>query len=224
MAGYYARETRRLSLAVSVTILFSACGDSPTSPGATDRPPTPTYTLSGVVTVATEKGTVLVTGARVEESNSRRAAITDLNGFYSISGLTPTNNVVTVSKAGYVSDTRPVTINSDTRLDIEVALVPVVTYTLTGVVSEMTETGLVPVEGVQLVLRRLWQRVWSHLHVHRQQRVLQLLLAVSRPPDAACFEGGLPDAFGATGRDLHHDRDGRYPIGLPTRPSLNSDR
>lgn len=150
MAGYHARETVRRSLAISVTILLSACGDSPTSPGVTDRPAAPTYTLSGVVTVATEKGPVLVTGARVEESSSRRTATTDLNGFYSISGLQATNNVVTVSKAGYASGTRPVTISSDTRLDIEVTLVPVVTYTLTGVVSEMTETGLVPVEGVEL--------------------------------------------------------------------------
>ena len=150
MPGYHASETIRLLLAMSVTIVLSACGDSPTSPGGTERPSTPTYTLSGVVTVATEKGPVLVTGARVEESISRRVTTTDVNGFYSISGLAPTNNLVTVTKAGYVSDTRPVTINSDTRLDIEVTLVPVVTYTLTGVVSELTETGLVPIEGVQL--------------------------------------------------------------------------
>ena len=154
MARYHASETAGLLVAISVTILLSACGDSPTSsptsPGVTDRPAAPTYTLSGVVTAATEKGPVLVTGARVEESISRRVTTTDVNGFYSISGLAPTNNVVTVTKAGYVSDTRPITINSDTRLDIEVTLVPVVTYTLTGVVSEMTETGLVPIEGVQL--------------------------------------------------------------------------
>jgi hypothetical protein len=97
-----------------------------------------------------ESGLILVTGARVEESSSRRTTTTDLNGFYSISGLHATNNFVTVSKVGYVSDTRFVTIDGDTRLDIQVALVQVVTYTLTGVVSEMTETGLVPVEGVQL--------------------------------------------------------------------------
>ena len=150
MAGYHAREMVRLSVAIIVTILLSACGDSPTLPGTTDQPPTPTYTLSGVVTVATVQGPALVTGARVEESISRRVTTTDLNGFYSISGLAPTNNLVTVTKAGYVSETRPVTINSDTRFDIEVTRVPVVTYTLTGVVSEMTETGLVPVEGVQL--------------------------------------------------------------------------
>jgi hypothetical protein len=150
MAGCHAREMARLSVAISVIILLSACGDSPMSPGAANGPPAPTYTLSGLITVTTGSGSFPVGGARVEESNSHRITTTNQEGLYSIPGLQPTNNFVTVSKAGYISDTRPVTINGDTRLDIEVALVEVVTYTLTGVVSEMTETGLLPVEGVQL--------------------------------------------------------------------------
>ena len=47
MARHHASETAGLLVAISVTILLSACGDSPTSPGVTDRPAAPTYTLSG---------------------------------------------------------------------------------------------------------------------------------------------------------------------------------
>jgi hypothetical protein len=55
---------------------------------------------------------------------------------------------VTASKEGYQAVTRVLTLNGDTRLDIEV--VRRATYTLSGVVSEETPTGRVPLEGVHV--------------------------------------------------------------------------
>jgi hypothetical protein len=88
--------------------------------------------------------------------NFVKPVTTDGNGFYSIPGLTLTGlapnistgnfNTVTMWKSRYLSDTRTVAISGDTRLDIQLSRRP--TFTLSGVVSEMTATGLVPVEGV----------------------------------------------------------------------------
>ena len=147
--GRFARFVKRLSAVISVGLLLSGCegpSASPTSPG----PPTPTgtYTLSGVVTELTPAGMAPVEGARVEEARSRRFAMTDANGFYSLSRLSAANTSVSVNKSGYVSNTRTVTISGDTQLDLSVERI--VSYVLSGVVFEVTELGQVPIEGVEL--------------------------------------------------------------------------
>jgi hypothetical protein len=105
----------------------------------------------------TPTGLAPVEGVLVQV-NLVRPGTTDSNGFYSIPGLTLTGlapnvaignfNTVTAWKPSYVNDTRTMTISGDTRLDIE--LIRRATFTLSGIVSEMTETGLAPIEGVQI--------------------------------------------------------------------------
>jgi hypothetical protein len=84
----------------------------------------------------------------MEEANSRQYAMTDGNGFYSIPGLRGASNSVSASKAGYVTGTRILAISGDTQLDIRLDRIE--TYTLSGVVFELTEAGRAPVEGVEV--------------------------------------------------------------------------
>jgi hypothetical protein len=84
----------------------------------------------------------------VEEASTHRFALTDANGFYSIPGLRAMSNSVTVTKPGYESGTRTVTIDGDTKLDLRVDRI--MTYTLSGVVYEVTPDRQVPIEGVSV--------------------------------------------------------------------------
>ena len=109
---------KRLSIAVSLAILMWACdagsrSSTPTSPS----PPAarPIYTLSGVVSAETPTGLAPVEGVFVQE-NLRQRAITDANGFYTISGLSTLNNTIQARKASYDLFTRILAINGDTQL------------------------------------------------------------------------------------------------------------
>lgn len=152
---------QRLSLAMSLVLLVGACSGGPPSAGPTSptpiRAPEPTYTLSGVIVAETPTGLAPVEGVWVQV-NMIKPAMTDGNGFYSIPGLTLTGlapnvaignfNTVTAWKPSYVNDTRTLTISGDTRHDIQ--LIRRATFTLSGVVSEETPTGLAPIEGVEI--------------------------------------------------------------------------
>jgi hypothetical protein len=86
--------------------------------------PPGSFTLSGVVTAETTRGRQPVEGAEVWRSVSIgwRFATTDENGRYRIQGLYDGTASVSTSKEGYERDQRPVTIQGDTRYDVE--LVP----------------------------------------------------------------------------------------------------
>lgn len=148
---------KRLSLVVSLPILIWACGGGsltsvPTSPSPppAPAPPRATYILSGTVSEVSPIGQRAIDGVRLEvrgeNTTNFLSATTDKNGLYNIPGLYTGSSSLSVSLVGYVTDTKSVTISGDTRLDIQ--LVPREIYTLSGVVSEMTPTGQVPVEGV----------------------------------------------------------------------------
>jgi hypothetical protein len=149
----------RLTVGVCLALLMGACDGSsgshsptsssplaptPTSPG----PPATTYTLSGTVSEPNPIGLVPVEGVRVEVTSSGQRAVTDEDGFYSITGLSADRRVVSASKPGYETNTRSLLLSGDTRLDILVDRV--VTYTLSGVVFEMTPSGRTPVGDVGL--------------------------------------------------------------------------
>lgn len=148
----------RVGAAIVLLLSVSACGGTatPTSPTQA-RLPDVTYTLSGIVVAETASGLVPVEGVGVQV-NMLKPAFTDVNGAYSIpdmklTGLSPNIsvgpfNTVTAWKASYLNDSRTVTISGDTRYDIR--LVRRATFTLSGVVSERTETGLVPLAGVEI--------------------------------------------------------------------------
>jgi hypothetical protein len=130
----------------SLAILSSACDGAVSSP--TSIVPPATFTLSGTVTEMTEAGPAPVEGALVSETHSGWDRITDADGHYSVSGLPGTSTSVSVVKQGYVTQTRTVTMNSDTKLDVQIERVGY--HVLSGVVFEMTETGNVPIESVEI--------------------------------------------------------------------------
>jgi hypothetical protein len=113
--------------------------------------------LSGVIVAQTAAGLLPVEGVLVQ-INMLKPAITDSAGFYSIPGLTLGGlsqntavgpfNTVTAWKPTFVNDSRTVTIGGDTRHDIQLVRRP--TFTLSGVVSEMTPRGVVPIAGVDI--------------------------------------------------------------------------
>jgi hypothetical protein len=148
--------------ATFLTLTLAACsgnepnGTVPTSPTPA-RAAEPAYTLSGVIVAETPTGLAPVEGVMVQ-INMLKPATTDADGFCSIPGMTLTGlapnvavgnfNAVTAWKPTFLNDTRVITIRGDTRHDIHLIRRP--TFTLSGVVSEMTASGLTPVEGVQV--------------------------------------------------------------------------
>jgi hypothetical protein len=145
-----------MCLALSMAACSGGSAPGPTSPTQA-RAPEPTYTLSGVIVAETATGLVPIEGVGVQV-NMTKAAFTDASGFYSIPGLILTGlapnvsigpfNAVTAWKPTYLNDTRTVTISGDTRHDIQ--LIRRATFTLSGVVSEMTANGLAPIAGVEI--------------------------------------------------------------------------
>lgn len=146
-----------VGLVLAHAVAGCGSGSSLTPLAPSPAQPVPTYTLSGVVLAMTPAGLAPVEGALVQ-MNLTKPAVTDIDGFYSIPGLTLTGlspntaignfNTVTTWKPTYVNDSRTVTVSGDTRLDIEI--VRRATFTLSGVVSEMTDSGPIPVEGVEI--------------------------------------------------------------------------
>ena len=126
-----------------------ACGsNSPTTPTALVAATQPTFTLSGVISAVTPTRPTPLEGALIFVGGHRTT--TDGEGRYSISGLEP-NTVgcaVTASKAGYASATTNLTKCADATIDMQ--LVRTAIYTLSGVISEVTSRGRVPIEGVRV--------------------------------------------------------------------------
>ena len=141
---------KRLSLALSLAVSTLSCGSSsPTTATALITPtPQPTFTLSGVVSAVTPTGLTPLEGALVFVSGHR--AMTDGERRYSISGLEPNafGFAVTASKAGYASQTTNLAKGVDATVDMQ--LVRTAIDRLSGVVSEVTSTGRVPIEGVRI--------------------------------------------------------------------------
>ena len=120
----------------------------PTSPSLVAPAPPQTFTLSGMVTEVSGTGVVPVSGALVQETRSQRRATSDADGHYSISGVSAGSGSIRISKDGYVSSTSSLDISADATLDVRV--MPIQTYILSGVVFEMTASGRRAVEGVEL--------------------------------------------------------------------------
>jgi hypothetical protein len=119
----------RLFVVATLAVLTAMCGGgtsvSPTSPSASVAP-TPSapvspiaFTLSGVVFEVTATGTTPVRGVQVEEYDRHTSATTDADGVYRISGVSGGRIFVGFDKEGYQSNRSSVTVNGDTRFDIE---------------------------------------------------------------------------------------------------------
>lgn len=136
----------RLVVAFVLTLAVTACsGYVPTAPTPTQtRTPDPTFTVSGMVV---GQGSAPVEGARVFVAGVQ--GTTDGNGYYSLSGVPRSYGGVSAVKAGYAAARKILTVSGDTQFDFQLGP-RVAIYTLSGVVSEETPTGLLPVEGVQV--------------------------------------------------------------------------
>jgi hypothetical protein len=134
-----------VSFALGLAASMWAC--SPNMPSQSSA----AHTLSGVVST-TGMNVPLgmpIEGVRiqVEEGTALRLeATTDKNGRYTVSGLYLGSSSVSASKEGYDPYTRDLLIAGDLQLNIGVVPRPILT--LAGVVSEVTPTGLAPLEGV----------------------------------------------------------------------------
>jgi hypothetical protein len=73
--------------------------------------------------------------------------ITDGHGYYSLSGVPRSYGGASAVKAAYAAAREILTVSGDTQFDFHLGP-RVAIYTLTGVVSEETPAGLVPIEGV----------------------------------------------------------------------------
>ena len=119
----------RLVVVVTLAIWTWACSGgpvSPTAPSVSLAPTTPsapasqlTYILSGVVFEVTPTGVMPIEGVQVEEYDRHQFATTDANGFYRISGVSAGRIGVGFEKEGYQSSRSTVTVNGDTRFDIQ---------------------------------------------------------------------------------------------------------
>lgn len=137
----------RLIVAFVLTLAVTACGggDVPTAPTPTQtRTPDPTFTVSGMVV---GQGSMPVAGAKVFVAGVQGTS--DGNGYYSLSGVPRSYGGASAVKAGYAAARQILTVSGDTQFDFQLGP-RVAIYTLSGVVSEETPTGLVPLEGVQV--------------------------------------------------------------------------
>jgi hypothetical protein len=141
-------KIKRQLVAVGLASVAIACGKDLYRPqGGCATCPSPGHTLSGLVTAMTTAGPVPVAGAQVRESQTGHSATTSTLGFYSITLIEVRSSVtVSASKAGYTTGTTTVATSGDTRVDLQFD--PRSTYTVSGVISAITPTGLTPIEGV----------------------------------------------------------------------------
>ena len=133
----------RLNLAVAIGFLMTACGGNavpaPTSPSVLT--PDPTFTVSGVIV---GQGGVPVEGVLVRVAGKQ--GTTDGSGHYTLLGVPRSYGGASAVKAGYAATREILTVSGDTRFDVQLGP-RVAIYTLSGVVSEVTATGLTPIEG-----------------------------------------------------------------------------
>ena len=144
---------KRFSALLSLAILLSACDGGDSNPSFRNpMTPSPTeivgYALSGSISELTAAGAVPVTEALVEERPSGQMAITDATGRYSISGLSAAAHSLRVTKDGYTTQIKDVTLRGDMQLDIR--LDRIASYILSGVIFEITGSGKAPIEDVEV--------------------------------------------------------------------------
>jgi len=107
------------------------------------------FTVSGVIVAQAPAGVTPLEGVGVFINGHR--GVTNEEGLYSITGVEAMafGNSIIATKAGYGTETKSLTISGDTRVD-DIQLVRTAVSSLSGVVSEVTSGGRVPIEGVRV--------------------------------------------------------------------------
>lgn len=106
------------AITVTATQVSTPATMTATGTGAT----APTFTLSGVVTETPPTVSTVLVGARVtflDGANAGKFAVSDSKGVYQITGLSNGGYTVSVTLAGYVSVARPVGIDGNTTLNLQ---------------------------------------------------------------------------------------------------------
>ena len=141
----------RPTLIVTIVALSVACGsESPTAPTATTPSP-PAFTLTGTVMevradVRTPARNIAVDISPTYESPTSWRTVTNSAGHFSIPGLAEGTYVVNVRGWLYEPLSTTVRIQGDTWIDLEIVPLPI--YAVSGTVYEDTEDGPIPVPGV----------------------------------------------------------------------------
>jgi hypothetical protein len=141
---------KHLLVFASLAALSACNGGQALSNSTAPSASRPTFTVSGVVSTLTSTGLVPVAGVRVDFAGgpgpvTGLVTTTDTNGFYTMKGVDTTTTRVSASNAGYENSSQNVTIGEDTRVDLQ--LTPVATYTISGVVFEVTAAGRTPLDA-----------------------------------------------------------------------------
>lgn len=199
---------------VSLAILSFGCDGNthalPTRPDAH-----PTYTLSGTVSVQGPTGLAPVASARLTAGASGLSATTDANGRYTFVNLFG-DYALTITKEGFVVTVQSVTVNRDMQLDILVAQVP--TYTLWGVVSEITSTGEVPLSDVEVY----WSEYKGTMTDAKGEYRIDGMFGGTQPiwieKDGYTFAIDIPHRLGEPWRDVSVIGDTRFDVQLVRRP------
>ena len=133
----------RISLIATIVALSVSCGSElPTAPSP---PPPPTFTLTGTVMEARAEVRTPARNIPVEISPTRRT-VTDSAGNFSIPGLAEGTYVLHVRGPFHEPLSTTIRIQGDTRIDLEIVPLPI--YAVSGIVYEDTEDGPIPVPGV----------------------------------------------------------------------------
>ena len=136
----------RVTLTATIVALSAACGRTEHfQPPAAPTAPPPTFALTGTVMEVREGVRSPARNIAVEISPTHQA-VTDSAGHFSIPGLAEGAYVLRVRDMFYEPLSTTVRIQGDTRIDLEIVALPV--YALSGIVYEDTEDGPIPVPGV----------------------------------------------------------------------------
>jgi len=133
----------RLILVAAIIALSAACGSS-ASPAA-PTPLRPTFALTGTVVEARGDVRTPARNIPVEISPTHRT-VTGSDGSFSIRGLAAGTYELQVRGEFYEPLITTVRIEGDTRIDLEIVPLPV--YAVSGIVYEDIGNGQVPVPGV----------------------------------------------------------------------------
>jgi len=126
------------AMTLAAAFLMYGCGK-----GSIGGPtPAPT-TLSGVVFEVTESGQVTVAGALVRTTNGRGSTYTDRNGRFDLPATDPM--LLEIIKWQFEPAHQSISINGNTVADFQIVRKPL--RTVSGFVTEDTETGRLPIEG-----------------------------------------------------------------------------
>lgn len=136
---------RHITLIATIVALSVACGSEPFQPTTAPTPQPPTFVLTGTVMEARAGVRSPARDVAVEISTTHRT-VTDRAGNFSIPGLAEGTHVLHVRGFLYEPLSTTVRIQGDTRIDLEIVPLPI--YAVSGIVYEETADGPIPVTDV----------------------------------------------------------------------------